>query len=291
MIVRAVLLTLCLAVQVHADTVWLQPMPPTKTQSDWYPRSIEVIAGDVIDFDAKRLRITIDGDDVESIYAGWRVIWIEPSDASGLQSEAIALFDAGRNAECLSKLPAVLEERPPVWRQQWLTMMAASAAMKSSRGDIALELVSQIDRRSHPLLVTSWFPIAWRNGVQPVAIVQAARKRLQDPSPAVRLVAASWLLSSADRGEAAATLKTLAGQTDRREIAMLAKCVLWRTATPPDVVASMRSWHQELKRLPIALQTGPMQTMADKFESAGKPDAAKAWKLALELTPIHPHPF
>ena len=48
--------------------------------------------------------------------------------------------------ESLTKLPDVLKERPPVWRQQWITMLASVAAWKSGRSKICLELVSQLDR-------------------------------------------------------------------------------------------------------------------------------------------------
>ncbi|MGB7329019.1 MAG: hypothetical protein WBD31_29330 [Rubripirellula sp.] len=272
------------------DRIWLQPMPPTRAESDWYPRAITVVEGDVVDLDHQQLRVIVTGDEAETVVSARRVIWIEPGSVSPEQADAIKQFESGNHADALSALPAILKQRPPVWRQQWLTMMAANAAWKTSRADIALELVSQLDRRPLPPLVIAWLPIAWKNGGQSAAVIQAAKTRLQDPSLAAQLVAASWLLSSADRSEATSVLESLATQTDRTDIAWLSKCLAWRTATPPQVAASSQRWQQELRKLPMVWQVGPTVTLVDKFQSAGQDDAAKQLKWALELTPIHPHP-
>ena len=168
----------------------------------------------------------------QTIVAASRVLWIEPETVSALESEMIALFAAEKHAEALARLPAVLQQRPPVWRQQWITMLAAVAAWKSGRSKIALELVSQLDRRPLPPIAIAWLPIAWQNGVQPADAVAIAKARISDPSPAVQLVAASWLLSSPDRSQASTVLQRL--QTEPRvEISRLAEILQWRTATPP----------------------------------------------------------
>ncbi|WP_146532817.1 hypothetical protein [Rubripirellula reticaptiva] len=272
------------------ERIWLQPMPPTRAESDWYPRAITIVEGAVVDFDHQQLRVIAAGDEAETIVSARRVIWIEPGAVSSEQADAIEQYESGNYANALSALPAILKQRPPVWRQQWLTMMAANAAWKTSRADIALELVSQLDRRPLPPLVIAWLPVAWKNGGQSAVVVQAAKARLQDPSLAVQLVAASWLLSSADRSEATSVLQSLATQTDRTDIARQAKCLAWRTATPPQVAASSQRWQQELMKLPMVWQVGPTVTLVDKFQSAGQDESAKRLKWSLELTPIHPHP-
>ncbi len=270
------------------DRVWLQPLAPTGVESDWYPRSITTVEGNVIDFDHEQIRIIVTGDEAETITSARRVIWIEPGAVSPAQSEAIRKFESGQFAEALSDLPMLLKQRPPVWRQQWLTMMAANAAWRVGRADISLELVSQLDRRSLPPLVTAWLPIAWKNGAQPAAVIQAAKTRLADPSTAVQLVSASWLLSSAHRDEAVAVAKALASQTDRADISILATCLLWRTATPPEVAKSAQQWQKALAKIPMVWQVGPTVTLADKFNTTGQTDAAKHLEWSLELTPIHP---
>jgi hypothetical protein len=167
-------------------------------------------------------------------------------------------------------------------------MLAANAAWKSGRGKIALELVSQLDLRPLPPVAVAWLPVAWRGGVQPPEAVSEAKNRLSDPSPAVQLVAASWLLSSSDRSRAAAVLHRL--QThDRREIAQLAAVLLWRIATPPTVIESVESWRTKIDTLPMVLQVGPTKTLIDKLKSAGQTEPARRLQWSLDLTPIHPH--
>jgi hypothetical protein len=169
-------------------------------------------------------------------------------------------------------------------------MLAAEAARRSSRGSIALELVSQLDARPLAPYVLAWLPIAWKNGQQPAAMLQAASSRLEDDSAAVRLVAASWLLSSAGRTNAMKALKLVSLDSSRPVIAKLAETLLWRTATPPQVKENASEWLQALEALPIVLQTGPMVTLAEKFQSAGLNVEAKQLRLSLELIPPIPYP-
>jgi len=271
-----------------ADRVWLEPPRPTSSQSDWYPRAIEILSGKVVDFDAKQLRCVVAGDEEVTVIAASRVLWIEPDEVSELEAEAIQLFADGSFAQSLSKLPGVLQQRPPVWRQQWITMLSANAAWKGGRSKIALELVSQLDRRPLPPMALAWLPLAWRGGVQSAEAVSAAKNRLSDPSVAVQLVAASWLLSSPDRNQATAVLKQLEVQQPA-EIAALAEILLWRTATPPQVIQSASDWQSQLDRLPMVLQTGPTMTLIDKLQSAGQTDAADHLQWSLDLTPIQPY--
>ncbi|QDT01659.1 hypothetical protein K227x_00260 [Rubripirellula lacrimiformis] len=291
--VVCIALTVASVSQVSAQTpdrVWLQPTPRTSTSSDWYPQPIAKTDGEVVDLDATQLRLIVAGDEVETIVAASRVIWIQPGDVSSHQSEAVSDFFAGRFAESLKALPEVLKQRPPVWRQQWLTMMGAEAARRTSRGQIALELVSQLDARPLPPLVIAWLPIAWQNGSASADLISAAKGRLNDPSPAVRLVAASWLLSSPHRADAITVVDAITSDTSRPRLAQLAACLRWRSASPPEVKQSYQQWQSNVQSMPMVLQVGPTMTLIDKLGAAGLADAASPMKLSLELTPIHPHP-
>ncbi len=272
------------------DRIWLEPQRPTESQSRWYPRSIETRSGKIIRFDASQLQIVVDGDEVATLIAATRVLWVEPGDRSPAELAALQLFADGQYAQSVRPLLDVLAQRPPVWRQQWLSMTAAYAAWRSSRGAIAIELVSQLDKRPLAPLTIGWLPIAWRGGAPQPEAIDAAQKRLTDPSPAVRLVAASWLLSSQHRSPATAVLQQLAVNDERPLIAVLAEAVLWRVATPPQVVESIGDWQQKLDSLPMVLQVGPTITLIEKLRSAGRTEAATHLELSLKLTPPFPHP-
>ncbi len=278
------------AAAAKPDRVWLAPSKPTAAQSRWYPQAITVIVGRVVSLDDKQLEILVSGDEVPTRVAAHRVTWIRPGAISDKQSSALQRYADKDYGGALRPLLDSLNDRPPVWRQQWLSMLAADAAWRSSRSEIALELVSQLDTRPLAPYVLAWLPIAWKNDRQPASSVLAAEQRLADKSAAVRLVAASWLLASPSRNQAATVLKQLAADTERPAIAQLAAAVLWRTATPPQVSQHADDWQQQLDELPIVLQTGPMLTLSGRFESAGLEREAKQLKLSLELTPAIPFP-
>ena len=276
------------AVQAE-DRIWIEPRRPTANGSDWYPGGVEPVAAKVIQFDANQLRYMVRGAETESSIAAQRVIWIEPEKRSAIELEMLRRFKQGRYAESLQKLPECLEQRPPVWHQQWMTMMASVAAYRCGRCKISLELVSQLDRSPLPPVVLAWLPIDWQNG-RPSAAAQAqAIARLNDSSPVVQLVAASWLLSSRNRSESLAVLAALT-KSERTEISTFAEVLRWRAATPPEVIESAKGWQQAVDRMPMVWQVGPTKTLIDKFQSAGLTDQANRLKWSMELTPIHPSP-
>ncbi len=272
----------------RSDQVWVEPLRPTSNESDWYPRGIEVHRGEVKQFDAGQVRIQPDDEGDDLVFAAARVLWIEPETVSDLETEAMRLFADGEYSSSLSKLPDILGAKPPIWRQQWITMMAAVAAWKSGRGEIALELVSQLDRRPLPPIAVSWSPIAWTNRPASREAIAAAEARLNDRSPLVQLIAASWLLSSPKRSEAIAVLKRLESQP-RPNLARFARVLTWRAASPPEVIESADDWEGSIEKLPMVLQTGPLTLLVDKLRAAGESDRAERLRWSLELTPIHPH--
>ncbi len=271
------------------DRVWLEPIRPTASQSDWYARSIETRSGTILSLDSQQLRWVVAGDESESLVASHRVLWIEPGRSPDTERAALKLFAGGKFAESVRPLLDSVGERPPVWRQQWLSMLASYASWRGSRSAIALELVSQLDNRPLAPMAIAWLPIAWRSGAQSVDAIDAGRARLADSSPATRLVAASWLLSSADRAGATATLEQLAVNKERPLIARLAAALLWRVAAPPQVTESMGQWQQTIESLPMALQVGPTITLIEKLRAAGQVEAARRHQLSLKLTPPFPH--
>jgi hypothetical protein len=290
LVLLIVVVQICLRPRILvAERIWIEPKPATANQSDWYPKAIESIVADVVRFNANQLTVIIRGDDSETSLPAVRVIWIEPQQRSPVEVEFIRQFNDGQYSESLEMLPKVLETRPPIWRQQRITMMAAVAALRCDRCKIALELVSQLDRRSLPPVVIAWLPIQWTNRRTNSGAVAAATARLDDSSPLVQLVAASLLLSSSNRSAAVASLKSLE-RSQRPEVRALSAVLQWRTATPPQVVELANVWQDRVDRMPMVWQTGPTKTLTDKLQSAGLGDRAKPLQWSGQLTPIHPHP-
>lgn len=270
------------------DRIWLAPSRPAKSDSTWNAQPIKQIGGKITQLDNKQLRVIVAGDEAETLAAAHRVIWIESAGVSNTEATALKLFAEGEYAKSLRPLLDAIGEKPPVWRQQWLSIMASVAAWRGSQGRISLELVAQLDARPLAPLIVAWLPVDWDGSTKPVGSIAAAKERLTDKSAAVRLVAASWLVSSPHRDQAVAMLDQLALDNQRPVVARLAEIVRWRTATPPQIQQQVDAWQSKVDALPIVLQTGPMRTLAERFTTAGLKRQADKLRLTLELTGVAP---
>jgi hypothetical protein len=274
--------------------IWLSPPKPTSTTSRWFPQPIEIVDGRVMEFNAKQLTYTSTDRNDQITVSADRVLWVEPAKIPEDESTMIRLFEKGAFGQSLSQLPDVLKARPPVWRQQWLTMVSACAAHRSGRATIAFDLVQQLDRRPLPPMVIGWLPIQWtrlpigRNDARASGIAnQEAGKRINDESLLVQLVAASWMLTSPDRSLAIDKLQSLTRNRKRRDVALLAQVLLWTTKPPAEVIESESKWLAQLESLPMVMQTGPSIALQQKLRDAGQLDSANRLSWSNQMTPIH----
>ncbi|QDV47377.1 hypothetical protein Enr13x_72860 [Stieleria neptunia] len=284
--------------------VRLAPPVETKSQSSgrsspehWYPRPLTTLRGTIETYDAEQLAIVLDGQSVPTRVSSRRVIAVELTEVPPDQAAALESFHQGDFSAALPALVRSISDhdassRPAVWRQQWLSMVAAQAAMRGGQGDIALELVSQLDARPLPMMTLAILPIDWTGAIGgDESMVQMAAGRAASDSLAVKLVVASWLLRSPKYHSAAeAALKRLAEQRDRKTIALLAKQLTFRTQPPPAIEANLRRMENEIEALPMALQTAPIISLLNLVRQAGLTDQAKQWKLTLELAAPNWHP-
>ena len=268
-----------------ASTIWLAPSTSETRGSNWYPAAIQKQQGQVVQFDRDAIVITDPKTSRSRRLASSRVLWIEADDQTDREKNIRSFFEEGRDTDVLSGLSDVLNERPPVWRQQWLTMVAAVSAWRTKRGKVALELISQLDQRPLPLMILAWLPIAWTNQITAEPLVADALARLSDPSPIVQLFASSWLLSSVHRNIASEKIKELI-TSERTEVAQLASALLWRVATPEQVKKSAEDWRDEIDRMPLMLQGGPLVLLKSKLRSSGEATAAEHLQWSIDVAPL-----
>lgn len=271
------------------DTVWLEPRARTSAESDWYPRAIEQRRVRVIEYGPELIRFVAAGERQETTIAATRVLWVTPGHRSEFETRGLELFAAKQHAAALPVLIDAIGTRPPVWHQQWLSMVAAQAAWRGGRAEIALELINQVERRPVTPLVLAWLPVAWDSSRQPGEAFAAAQARIIQPSPAMQLVAASWLLST-KRGQATQILRFLTQDQTQPSVAKLAEIVLWRTSPPREVKELGDSWRAEIKALPLVLQLGPLIMLWHKLQAAAEHGEAARLQLALQLSRPYPHP-
>lgn len=261
----------------------------------WYPKPVTTRLGEVVAFDQRQLAIILVGEVEPTRFPADRVLSIEWSETPQEQTDALKLFDDGEYAEALKGLVGAISkkdsaQRPPVWRQQRLSMLAAQAAWRSGRGDIALELVEQLDRRPLPTLVLGLLPINWIGSVSSQSIENAAAERAKSDSLAVKLVAASWLIRSPKYGEAAESAINRLANLNAPIISQLAQQLYWRTKTPVELRSEWQRWETEIDALPMPIQSGPRLALESALRSAGIQDAARGQRLILETAAPVWHP-
>lgn len=284
-LVHLCVLSFCPLLPSSASTIWLAPQKTSSEIKGWYAPSIQTLKGDVVEYTQEVIVVVDSRTRKEQRFASSRVIWIESDDLTGEEKDFRQAFEMGNDSEVLGNLPDVLNQRPPVWRQQWLTMVAAVSAWRTNRGQIALELIGQLDRRPLPLLSLAWVPLAWTNEATADPMISEALDRISDPSELVRLTASSWLLGSPKRKTGVDELQQLT-KSKRPEIAGLAEILLWRIATPDQVASSKNTWEQSIASLPMVIQTGPLVLLMDKLRASGDEVSAQHLQWALEVTPL-----
>ena len=105
-------------------------------------------------------------------------------------------------------------------------------------------------------------PLTWgKQTVSPALEGHAQTWLTGSQLPAARLLGASWLLGTAQRGVAIQVLKQLTTDTDPR-IALLAEAQLWRTQQVSVSLQGLKQWKGQISRLPTALRAGPYFLLA-----------------------------
>lgn len=264
------------------DTVWYAPPRESVLREQWYPAPLTPLRGRIVEYDAEELRLELPDGSQRRVPAG-RVVRID-ADLPEPAATALRDYSDGRPAsESIPELFAAIKQPPPVWVQRLLTASLAGAAFEANRYPAALELVASLSAAGIPPPLIAELPIHWNIVPLPDVAANAAASRLDDPQPLVRLVAASWLVSTAQRARAIAVLEALAADPAAPVIAGLADALLWSTFPPGDQ-RLVRSWYEpRLERLPIALHVGPLSILAAKSSAARREDEALALLLRIAL--------
>jgi len=116
-------------------------------------------------------------------------------------------------------------------------------------------------------------PLNWGTVRTTAGLESIAGRWLSAKSASVKLLGASWLLSSAQRNQAVAALNRLASDPDAR-VAFLAKGQLWRTEVVTVTDASISKWQDVIRRMPEPLRAGPYFVVADALARREQPQQA-----------------
>lgn len=272
-----------------ADAVWY--LPPTASsigQSGWLPQPLRKLSGSIQSFQQGKLQIVVqdassDGAIAERELDDDRIVWIEVDwNGQGTEVEqAFEDFAALRYAECLKPLSDYVKQAQPRWRQLVAYGVLMNAAAEADKHASALAIAAGFYAAGPPTCFYSLLPIAWTRPEINAARDQAAARALQHENAAVRVVAASWILSGTHRQQADQVLRQASNDPADPVLARLADAIRWRTIAGPEVLAAVKSWERKVDRLPIALQPGPMATIADRLQASGHGSLALPWWLSV----------
>jgi thioredoxin-like negative regulator of GroEL len=275
--------------QEAVDRVWHQPPKPTSADSGWLPRPLVLTSGKISEIEAGIMRLQNEGSVDSQVVTLDRIVWIEPAWETQQAVDGMAQFQAGKFAESIPLLLQAVEARPSVLQQQLLSSHLAIAAYEAEKFPAVFSLVDQLTRTNPPLVVVGMLPIRWTSRSISASATVQARQAIDSSNPYVRLVAASWLLSSPDdRALAERALGALAGDRTNREVSGFAEVLKWRRMPIPRIAELAGDWITQVDQLPIALQAGPLLTIADRLQAAGEKERAAELFLAVEL--LHKRP-
>ena len=272
--------------------VWYEPRPRPSNAGDWTAQSIRTAFGRVLEFNDDRVRLESDeAGNIVSVSMD-QLVWMQPRYHWEKAAEGMQLFDKGEYEQAIPLLLGGVTAGPPKYEQYWLTGHLAMAAFEIGNYSATLELVRSLNQSNAPSAIYPLLPVQWHSRPTPPQAVAAAREAIGESLPLVRLVSASWLLSSVgDRLLAERTLDALAGDRRNPSIQRMAEVVRFRRVPVPQIESASRNWIEQVERLPIGMQGGPWLTIADRLEAAGVADRAREYYLTVTLLHRVPKPL
>lgn len=205
-------------------------------------------------------------------------------DAAGQACEK--LVQAGNFRQAILPLQKAISAESRPWRQrqlrQQLVVCHHELGKIAAAGDEFLLLVA-----SDPsTLAWNLAPLAWTTSqVSPDVESRAEKWLAARNNPAAQLLGASWLLPTAKRGTAIATLQALASNPTPADprVSAQAEMQLWRTKIVTAKPADITNWQQAIDQVPSEIRSGPLFILGDALAYTKQPEAAALAYLKIPL--------
>jgi signal peptidase II len=204
--------------------------------------------------------------------------------------EGRKLLAEGRIAEADAAFTQALDEEDRTWVRRDILASQVKCALWRGDDRLAAQRFLHIVDSDSDTLYFGLMPLVWQE--QPSASVVAAaadaRRWLQGPSDASRLIGASWLAHGGEKSQALLVLRTLSS-APQPNIQRYAQMQLWRARLDAgDVTAAeLRRWVKLVEDLAPDLRAGPMFVIGRGYEL--QRDDLNAAAAFLWLPFEHPH--
>ncbi len=245
------------------------------TRTSWSQSDSETIVGRIVDFNASNIIYQLPPDqtlktrnssDVSKVAFEWL-----SKDAAGTHEA----FESGNYSEVvrLGKL-AIASGLLPSWQQRLLVARMVESFWQLNQKVIAGKLFLSLLKDSSPALAYASAPLIWQPTKVDSAMTETALGWVKESeSIDSQLLGASWLLGTSESTLASEALQRISRQPNVL-LARLAAAQQWRVATPKEVASRFQDWRAVRDRLPVAFQSGPTLTIAEKLERASLPSEA-----------------
>jgi len=235
------------------------------------------LVGDVVDFNRRELKLQ------QKTGAGLRYI---PADEilsvetyhGDAHRRAVREFAAGEIGQAESSFLAAYAEDHRPWVQRELLAGLVRCARRQGQFAVAAARFLQIIKSEPATRHWSAVPLIWAPEAIPADTRDEATVWLRHHTQAGRLIGASVLLQDPAHGTLAVReMKQLARETDP-VISSLARAQLWRLKLTPGQTTpnELRSWREDIERMPADLRGGPYWVLAKAHELAGDYEQAAA---------------
>jgi tetratricopeptide (TPR) repeat protein len=242
------------------------------------------ITGEVVDWLGPRLILRRASGREEQI-ASERVVDVQSS-WNEAQTRAEQLRREGNCAEALVFFNQAVRSENRAWVRRHILARLVECYAETGQIEQAGETFAALIESDPQTPLFHVIPLNWGTRRPPAGLESSARRWLAANSSALRLMGASWLLSSARRGEASTVLSQLSSDAEAR-VAFLATAQSWRTEVATASDGIIAKWQGLLERMPEPLRAGPYFIMADALARRGKQnDAALSW---MRIPILYPH--
>lgn len=239
------------------------------------------LRGRVLDYNGRQLTLETTAGVQREIPAS-QVIEIQ-TPLSAEQQAADALVAARQYQAALAKYLEASRTENRRWMRHRILGQLVLCQRELGAWDVAGEYFLGLLRDDPASPYFHLIPLAWATTPSAPNVEQKARQWLaRQDSPVARLLGASHLLASADRGQAVAELQRLSAATDKT-IAALAAAQLWRTHLAEATPESLAARSDTIQRLPTGLRAGPYLVLGQALARQGQADDAL---LALLRVPV-----
>jgi tetratricopeptide (TPR) repeat protein len=231
-----------------------------------------VARGTVVDYSGQYLVLRT-GDGAEQKIPADRVLEIV-SERSEAQQAGAAAQANGDFQRAVEHYLAALRIESRGWVQREIIAQCVRCYLNSGRPQRACAAFLELVRQNPQTPYFSRIPLRWMPFQPSSTFRKQARGWLEEGGDSIApLLAASWLLSTADRANAIAGLQRLSLHPDSR-VVQLARAQLWRTRVMTAEQGQLSSLQKLIERMPPALRGGPYYVLGRALAAQAERESA-----------------